>query len=124
MKNKRIYMAIIAMVLAATFAFAGTSFGENIKQRMASRIPAIGDLKAKGIIGENNQGYLEFRTASREGQALVDEENADRKMVYEHIAQQQGSTPEHVGQRRAAQIADISDPGDWLQDASGKWYKK
>ncbi|MBI9077317.1 MAG: YdbL family protein [Desulfatibacillum sp.] len=122
--NKRIYAAIIAMILAATFAFAGTSFGENIKQRMASRIPAIGDLKAKGTIGENNQGYLEFRTESREGQDIVTGENTDRKAVYEHIAQQQGITADFVGQRRAAQIAEIADPGIWLQDPSGKWYKK
>ena len=122
--NKRIYVTLVALILAATFAFAGTSFGENIKQRMASRMSAIEALKTKGVIGENNQGFLEFRSSSKEGQELVTAENADRQTVYEHIANQQGTTVALVGQRRAAQLAERADPGHWLQDASGKWYQK
>ncbi|WP_028316938.1 YdbL family protein [Desulfatibacillum aliphaticivorans] len=122
--NKRIFTAFIAMFLVTAFAFAGASFGEGIKERMASRLPALEQLKAKGIIGENNQGYLEFRGSSREGQDLVNAENADRKQVYAYIAQKQGTTPELVGQRRAIQLGERADPGHWLQNAEGQWYQK
>lgn len=29
-----------------------------------------------------------------------------------------------VGKHRAIQIANKARPGEWLQDANGKWYKK
>jgi hypothetical protein len=45
-------------------------------------------------------------------------------MVYEAIAKQQGTTLELVGKHRAIQISDKARPGEWLQDANGKWYQK
>ena len=51
-------------------------------------------------------------------------ENRDRKLVYEAIAKNQGTTVEVVGRHRAVQIADKALAGEWLQDANGKWYQK
>ncbi len=51
-------------------------------------------------------------------------ENKDRQMVYDAIAKQQGTTAAVVGQRRALQIAKKAKPGEWLQDADGKWVQK
>jgi uncharacterized protein YdbL (DUF1318 family) len=123
MKNKMI--VIISLVLACflintSFAFAGAA---EIKARMKERLPLIDQLKAGGIVGEDNKGYLQFR-GKKEKEDVVNAENSDRRKVYEAIAAQQGSTPEHVGKRRAIQIADIAKPGEWLQDESGNWYQK
>jgi uncharacterized protein YdbL (DUF1318 family) len=114
-----ILLAIFSLVL-----FTGVSWGDNIKTRMAKRLPVIKDLKARGIVGENNQGYLEYRKGGGEQKAVVDEENADRKLVYQAIAKKQGSSAEHVGRRRAMQIREKEDPGHWLQDEKGQWIKK
>jgi hypothetical protein len=91
---------------------------------MKQRLPVIIELKAKGIVGENNAGYLEFIGPKREKADVVAAENKDRKTVYTAIAKQQGTTAELVGKRRALQIAKKADPGEWVQDASGKWIQK
>jgi hypothetical protein len=91
---------------------------------MKDRLPKIIELKAAGIIGENNQGFLAFVGSNKSEQALVDAENQDRQLVYGAIAKQQGTTAGVVGQRRALQIADNAKPGEWLQDAGGKWVQK
>ena len=102
-------------------AFAGA---EGIKNRMKERLPIIVSLKQKGIIGEDNKGYLQFTGAVKSQEDIVNAENSDRKLVYVAIAQKQGSTAEVVGKRRALQIAEKANPGEWLQNASGNWYKK
>jgi uncharacterized protein YdbL (DUF1318 family) len=55
---------------------------------------------------------------------VVIAENKDRQTVYNAIAKQQGTAAELVAERRAIQIAEKAGPGEWLQDGSGKWYKK
>lgn len=110
---------IIGAAVATALAGAG-----DLKKRMAARQPAINALKAGGIVGENNQGYLTLRKKQGDKKALVDAENADRRNVYQVIAKQQGTTAEHVGRRRALKIADIAAQGTWLQNAKGKWYQK
>jgi uncharacterized protein YdbL (DUF1318 family) len=115
---------ILAFVLIATFAAGISAFADDIKTRMKQRLPVIIELKAKGIVGENNAGYLEFIGAKREKADVVAAENKDRKTVYTAIAKQQGTTAELVGKRRALQIAQKADPGEWVQDASGKWIQK
>ena len=96
----------------------------NIKERMASRIPAINALKDKGVVGENNQGFLEFRKPDNGSKKLVADENNDRKAVYGAIGKKQGAPAALVGQRRALQIAQIGKKGHWFQKGDGKWYKK
>lgn len=115
---------IIAFVLITTFATGISAFADDIKTRMKQRLPVIIELKAQGIVGENNAGYLEFVGAKREKADVVAAENNDRKTVYTAIAKQQGTTAEVVGKRRALQIAQKANPGEWLQDASGKWIQK
>lgn len=101
-----------------------TCSAESIKDRMVARIPAINSLKDQGLIGENNNGFLEYRTSQKVQQDVVQGENEDRQAVYAAIAKKQGADPVLVGKRRAKQIADIGSPGQWFQQPDGKWYKK
>ncbi len=97
---------------------------KEVKARMIARIPAINGLKNKGIIGENNQGFLEYRSGSKVQKELIDAENADRALVYRIIGKKQGAPPALVGQRRARQIALKGKAGQWFQKPDGSWYKK
>ena len=110
--------------ILATIVFSLHVYADDIKSRMQSRLPAIKELKIAGVIGENNKGYLEFVESARKGEDVVQAENSDRKEVYAAIAQQQGTTIESVGKRRAEQIASKAASGEWLQNESGNWYKK
>lgn len=115
-------------IILTIFTFINNSSAENdkienIKSRMKARLPKIEELKTKGVIGENNKGYLEF-IGSIQNEDVVKAENDDRKEVYSIIAGDQRTTVDIVGKRRAEKIADKADPGEWLQDKNGNWYKK
>lgn len=117
--KKMLAFFLIGFLIAATTAMA-----DDIKTRMKNRLPEIVELKAQGIVGENNRGYLEFIGGKKAKPDVVAAENEDRKAVYEAIAKQQGTTAELVGKRRALQIAQKADPGEWVQDANGNWIQK
>jgi uncharacterized protein YdbL (DUF1318 family) len=122
MKHNSKLLVIAAII--AVWIFIGNAWAQDIKTRMQQRLPTIVDLKARGVVGENNQGFLEMRNGQSEKKDVVAAENQDRQAVYQQIAKQAGTDVKLVGQRRAAQIAEKASGGEWLQDASGKWYKK
>jgi len=114
-------LPVLILGLLITDLYASAA---DIKQRMIARLPIIKSLKDQGLVGENNMGYLEFIGKKKEKADVVEAENKDRRQVYEAIAKQQSTTVELVGKHRAVQIAEKAMPGEWLQDANGKWYKK
>ena len=127
MRKKSIFYAIIALFVLSVFSTEGMCFAgaSDIKAWMQERLPTIVQMKADGVIGENNKGFLEFVPGTApKMQNVIADENGDRKIVYSAIAKQQQTTAELVGERRATQIAQRAGAGEWLQDESGKWYKK
>ncbi len=124
MKRKKIIAVLSILILALLITNGYASSAKEIKQRMIARLPEIKALKNKGIVGENNLGYLQFVGNKKEKADVVNAENRDRKLVYEAIAKQQNTTVEVVGKHRAIQIANKAQAGEWLQDANGKWYQK
>jgi uncharacterized protein YdbL (DUF1318 family) len=99
-------------------------WAQDLKSRMRARLPELVTLKAEGIIGENNQGYLTLLKASTGKKALIDAENEDRRAIYAAIAKKQKTTPALVGQRRALQIAEKAAPGTMVQGEDGQWRAK
>lgn len=121
----RNYIFAIISIFIISFLSAGEqAAADSVKDRMLARIPAINALKDKGLIGENNRGFLEYRTGEKPQQDMVNAENQDRKTVYQAIAQSQKVDAVLVGQRRANQIAANGVKGHWFQNADGSWYKK
>lgn len=118
----RIKIGLLAVGLI--FALVAPVCAKDIKARMRARLPAIVKLKAQGIVGEDNQGYLAVLKNAGGQQDVVDAENQDRRKIYTAIAKKKGTTPAHVGQRRAIKIAQNADPGTMVQDESGNWRKK
>lgn len=125
MKTK-IFITIISFFLSIILITGASAFAgsDKIKARMKERLPVIKVLKAEGVIGENNKGYLEFIGGKQAKKDVIHAENSDRKQVYTAIAKQQGTSIDRVGKRRAKQIAKKAKPGQWIQDHSGKWYQK
>ena len=127
MRKYSFYYAVVALLSVLIFGAAAICFAgaRDIKARMQERLPTIVQLKDAGIVGENNKGYLEFVPGVAPKDAgTVSAENSDREAVYSAIAKQQNTTPQLVGERRALQIRENASSGEWLQDPSGKWYKK
>ena len=116
--------ALFCLLVFGSATFAPAVWAESLKSRMSARLPKINALKASGVVGENNKGYLTMRKQQNDKKALVSAENKDRRQAYQKIAKQQGTTAGHVGKRRALQIAKKAKPGTWLQNAKDKWYRK
>ncbi len=113
----------ILMALASLIAVQA-GFANGIKERMKQRLPVIVEMKRQGIVGENALGFLEFVTGQRVNEDVVADENRDRQTVYSAISAQQGVDVQTVGKRRALQIADQADKGEYLKSEAGVWYKK
>lgn len=116
----------ISLLLALFFCFLFVipTHSASIKERMAGRIPEINKLKDQEAIGENNEGFLEYRIPDRPKQNIVDNENKDRGIVYKIIAKREGASVKLVGERRAKMIAKKGKKGHWYQNPEGVWYKK
>ena len=121
---KKIRISVVFILLLGVLFGGAFGFAEDIKTRMKSRLPDIVDMKLRGIIGENNMGYLQFVGSEKEKEAVVAAENTDRKLIYEAIGKQQGVSPEVVGKRRAIQLVELAQTGEWLQNEAGQWYRK
>ena len=122
MKHSILSFFVILCAMAVT-VFADQR--SDIARAMAQRLPQIDAMKERQVVGENNRGYLEVRgQASAADRQVVDAENHDRGVIYRLIAQETGTSPDAVGRLRAQKIAEISKAGVWLQDQSGRWYRK
>ena len=120
----RITLLLVAMFLGSAAMRAAEGLGA-VKARMEQRIAPLNEMKGRGAVGENNQGFVEARgNATPSDQGIISQENADRRTVYAAIAAQTGATPDAVGKHRAQQIASIALRGHWIQDPSGAWRQK
>ncbi|MCG8619489.1 MAG: YdbL family protein [Desulfobacterales bacterium] len=122
--KKRWIKLTFAVLLTALFIFSGIAFAGGIKQRMTQRLPAITDLKGRGIVGETNRGYLGFVTGTREKEAVVAAENKDRKMIYKKIASDHSVSLDRVEKRRAKILSDKTLKGHFYQNSAGAWVQK
>ncbi|MBN2808723.1 MAG: YdbL family protein [Deltaproteobacteria bacterium] len=115
----------LSLIFLFTLILTGPSLADSLKERMKNRLPQITALKAQGVIGENNRGFLESRgSTNAAAQNIMEADNQDRAAVYDAIARQQNTNAANVGRRRAAQIAEIAPAGTWLQNDQGQWYRK
>ena len=123
MKTRHLQITIFTLIITSLILVSGSLAG-SLKEEMRARQPKIIKLKVEGLIGENNRGFVEYRTAKEPRKGLVQAENQNRKVVYRAIAKQQNSNAGNVGRRRSAQIADRAPAGTWLQNQDGEWYRK
>jgi uncharacterized protein YdbL (DUF1318 family) len=120
----RFAIIVNILVLFSLVMFSGTVAAQTIKERMKQRLPVIVDLKTKGIVGENNQGYLAFVTGKKAKESLIASENKDRKTIYSYIAKQQKTSLNLVEKRRAIQLVELAKSGEFIQKPNGAWVKK
>ena len=124
MRKYNLLFPFLLILIACSLVMTTSCYSASIKDRMAGRIPAINSLKDQGAIGENNKGFLEYRSATKPQPEVVSGENKDRGTVYKAIGKKQKVSPALVGERRAKMIADKGKAGHWYQKADGNWYKK
>lgn len=90
------------------------------------RYDQLAALKAKGVVGENDRGYLQALVSDPEVESVVAAENTDRKLVYKTIAEQNNLAGEMATIEKVfAEVQhDKARPGDKIQKADGRWVAK
>lgn len=123
---RSVVVLALGVLLAAAPAHAADK--AQLKARFEQRYPQVLEYKTQGKIGETTQGVLEAVDAKYMDDArlagLVNEENADRRELYQIIATETGTTPENVAQRMARRNFERARPGEYLKGADGKWQRK
>ena len=116
--------ALIALLIVPSMLLAKQSKMQQLRERFKERYPEVQALKQAGVIGETDDGYLDYvKQKDPKAEKTVDAENADRKTLYAEIAQQEQTTPELVGVRNAKRNFEKAKPGEYLRE-NGKWKKK
>jgi uncharacterized protein len=122
MKTRSFRCLLVCAALFGAASFVQAQSLGDIRARMEKRVSQVDALKSKGVLGENNRGFLEVRSGDDGGVAAA--ENADRTAVYAALAQKTGASAAAVGQARAKQIYGASAKGVWVQAPGGEWLKK
>jgi uncharacterized protein YdbL (DUF1318 family) len=95
-----------------------------------ARNPQIEQWKARGCIGETNQGLLEARPGQACGGevgGLIAAENADRSFIYDTLMHQNNIPAGDAPRVRAAFAKanrDRARSGEWVQEPNGQWVKR
>ncbi|MCA9402904.1 MAG: YdbL family protein [Candidatus Omnitrophica bacterium] len=134
----RIPLIAMTAVLAVLTGFtpAAQAKDYNIKQMTAEvsralesrrqRFDRLADLKSSGAIGENNKGYISVLKHDPQTAEMVKDENKDRKVIYQTIAEQNGLADAlPVIEEVFARVQrDKAGPGENVQKPDGTWIKK
>lgn len=133
MLRKMILVGVVMMAVSS-FSWAQGKYSikemtPEVQQALNARKDRFGQLrslKSSGAIGENNRGYVEVVSNDPSAASVVSQENQDRKIVYQTIAQQndlQGvlSTIESAF---AEVQRDKAESGDKVQTEDGRWITK
>ncbi|MDP3403708.1 MAG: YdbL family protein [Brevundimonas sp.] len=109
--------AILALGVAASGVLAQTA--EQRGQIVAA--------KTQGIVGEQADGYLGFRTPTADPalQQAVTDTNAARREVYAASAREVGTTTEVAAARMfESQLLPRMTAGQWYRNAAGQWVQR
>lgn len=88
--------------------------------------------QSKGILMEDNNGYIKINKSELNKQAediknkintIAENENNDRRIIYQEIANQNGITPVEVGRQFSYTHKNNAPSGTWIQekDKTGNW---
>ncbi len=130
---KKLFMVCLLICAAATTAPAQATYDIKemtpaVKSALDGRKARFAELKAlktQRVVGENNHGYIQaLAGCGKSADSLIAAENKDRKLVYEAIVDQNKLEPGSLATVEAvfARVQrDKAEPGDKVQDASGRW---
>jgi uncharacterized protein len=109
---------------AAVAAIAGTA--GVVHAQSAAAKAAVDAAKARGIVGEQGDGFLGFVAGGGDAalQAAVREINAGRAALYRQIAAETGVTAEVAGQATATRLFERLPAGQYYRPLGGAWTRK
>ena len=131
---KNVICSFLVLIVSAQFSFAQGKYSikemtPQVKQALdgrKDRFSQLRSLKASGVVGENNKGYVEVLGGDSQVASIVAAENNDRRVVYQAIASQNGleGALSTIESAFADVQAEKADAGDKIQTANGAWVSK
>lgn len=118
--------SFLSLGVTDAFAEALSSDVEQAALRRRDRRAELVSLESKGIVGENKLGLVEIRNASAAdslAKALVSAENSDRMVIYQGVAQKNGTTLAEVQKLYAGRLQQDAPSGTPVE-AGGGWTVK
>lgn len=113
-------------VLAAAVVALGVAAGDVLAQTQEQRTLIV-VAKTEGVVGEQADGYLAFRTATADAalQRAVSETNAARRDVYAASARDVGTTTDVAAARMfESLLLPRLATGQWYRNAAGQWVQR
>jgi len=119
-----IMISLIRFFIIFIFCFSYNLYAD-FSDRMKNRLSDVIAAKDSGILGEGEDGFLHLRKQNdSHAKKLVDSENADRRSLFQALAQKTGGSEETVARKFSQGIAGKAKKGHWFRKASGDWVQK
>lgn len=109
--------AVMALGVAAGAAFAQTAAQKSL----------IDAAKSQGVVGEQADGFLGFRSPSSDSEltAAVQTTNAARRQAYARSGAEAGTSADVAGARMfESQLLPRISSGQWYRNAQGQWVQR
>jgi uncharacterized protein YdbL (DUF1318 family) len=116
--------SFLDLIIAKSYAEDG--FGTDVQeavQRRKDRRDELISLEQAGSIGENKNGMVVVKGNAGGAQALVTAENADRRMIYQAVADKNGSSIDDVAKIYAKRLQNDAPSGTPIE-TDGGWQIK
>jgi uncharacterized protein YdbL (DUF1318 family) len=84
----------------------------------------LGEAKAKGLVGEQADGYVGVVSGGGEASALAGQVNAKRRAEYAEIAKKRGTSVEAVAALAGKKLVERTPGGQFVRGSDGAWVKK
>jgi len=100
---------------------------EQTALRRKNRRATLDSWEAKAVVGENNAGLVEIRNSGQADssvKSLVQEENADRLLIYRSLSQKYNQALEQIQKVYAEKLSAQAPSGTPIESLSGEWKVK
>ena len=112
--------------LLVTKAYAEEGLGPQVQaavERRKERRAQLNALEQSGAIGENASGMVVVKKNTGDAQSIVSAENADRKVIYQAVADKNGSFVDEVAGLYAKRLQNDAPSGTPIENDGG-WQIK
>jgi hypothetical protein len=85
---------------------------------------SLDEAKAKGLVGERQDGYLGVISGGSEAEALARTINNQRRALYQSSAAKNGTSQAAVEAVAGQKAQSLTPSGQYIQGSNGAWVKK
>ena len=127
--KKHTYAISIFLVFLITCVLSASAFAQSkneVTASMRDRHPTLQTAKDNGYAGEAWTGLVALvdSDAPTDVQGLVNAENNDRRMLFQIIARETGTSIEEVARQNRIRMYRLAGDNHFLQDPNRQWVRK